>query len=80
MKIAHVAFTTTHVCIQTDTGYLFGHPVKWYPRLLAATEEERGAWQINRPADAVRWEAIDEDLSLEGFLNFGEEMLVAGRK
>ena len=70
MKITDVSFTPTHLCILTDTGYLIGHPIDWYSRLLAATEEQRGAWQINRFGDAERWEAIDEDLSLEGFLDF----------
>ena len=79
MRIAHVSFTPTHICIQTDAGYLVGHPIAWYPRLRTATEQERNAWLINRFGDAVRWEAIDEDLSLKGFLNFGEEMVVAGR-
>lgn len=80
MKIAEVFFTPTHVCIQTDTGYLIGHPIKWYPRMFYAIPEQRGAWQINRFSDAVRWDVIDEDLSLEGFLKFGEEMLIAAHQ
>jgi len=80
MKISNVSFMPSHVCIHTDAGYLVGHPIAWYPRLLAATDEERSSWEINRFGDAVRWEAIDEDLSLEGFLNFGAEMVVAGRR
>ena len=79
MKISDVQFTDTHVCITTDAGHLIGHPIEWYPRLLLATPEQRATWEINRFGDAIRWEAIDEDLSLEGFLNFGEEMLVAAR-
>ena len=41
-------------------------PLWWYPRLLAATAEERAEMEFN--AFGIHWPRIDEDLSVEGML------------
>ena len=43
-------------------------PVAWYPRLLNASKEERADWRLIGKGRGIHWEAIDEDISVEGIL------------
>jgi hypothetical protein len=47
-------------------GRVIGTPLEWYPRLLNATAEHREAYELW--AFGIHWEALDEDLSIEGML------------
>lgn len=43
-------------------------PLDWYPRLLHATEEERGNWRLLGQGMGIHWADLDEDISVEGIL------------
>jgi hypothetical protein len=43
-------------------------PLAWYPRLLAATLEQRNHWHISGGGYGIHWPDIDEDISTEGML------------
>jgi len=43
-------------------------PLAWYPRLLAATAEQRLRWELAGGGYGIHWPEIDEDLSAEGLL------------
>lgn len=43
-------------------------PLAWFPRLLAATVEQRAHWRLSAGGHGVHWPSIDEDLSVEGLL------------
>ena len=43
-------------------------PLAWYPRLQHATPGERGDWRLLDHGRGIRWDAIDEDISLAGLL------------
>ncbi len=43
-------------------------PLEWYPRLNNATQKERKNWQLIGGGLGIRWEAIDEDVSVESML------------
>ena len=43
-------------------------PLVWYPKLLAATPQQREKWQVCGGGYGIHWEEIDEDLSTEGLL------------
>jgi hypothetical protein len=47
-------------------GRVLGVPLAWFPRLLCATPKQRAAVQISRAG--LHWEALDEDISIEGLL------------
>jgi hypothetical protein len=40
-------------------------PLRFFPRLLRATEAERGAWE--QSASGLHWPGVDEDISFESF-------------
>ena len=43
-------------------------PLAWYPRLMAATREERENWRLAGGGYGVHWPDVDEDLSVDGLL------------
>ena len=43
-------------------------PLGWYPRLQHATPGERRAWRLLDHGRGIRWDAIDEDISIAGLL------------
>jgi hypothetical protein len=66
MKIQKLWFADEKIFIRTDDGRELWQSLLWYPRLLHATDEQR----INYEYDeiGIRWEDIDEDMSVESFL------------
>ena len=43
-------------------------PVVWFPRLQNATPEQRKDWRLIGEGIGIHWEAVDEDISVEGLL------------
>ena len=49
-------------------GRTIGAPLAWFPRLLRASPEERAEVRISPSGGGLHWEALDEDISVEGLL------------
>lgn len=49
-------------------GRTIGAPLAWFPRLLRASPEQRAAVRISVTGRGLHWEALDEDISVEGLL------------
>lgn len=43
-------------------------PLVWFPRLLSASAEARGKWELLGDGEGIHWPDVDEDLSVEGLL------------
>lgn len=43
-------------------------PLEWFPRLARAERSERDAWRMIGDGAGIRWEALDEDISVAGLL------------
>jgi hypothetical protein len=43
-------------------------PLAWYPRLVRDTESERNDWRLIGGGHGIHWDALDEDISVEGLL------------
>lgn len=41
-------------------------PLAWFPRLERASTTERGQWRLIGDGSGIRWDAIDEDISVPG--------------
>ena len=54
--------------VDLDDGRTLGIPLAWFPRLLHATTEQREDYRIGYSGIGLHWEAIDEDISVEGLL------------
>ena len=52
-------------------GRRISAPITWFPRLAAATAQQRRDWQPAAAGLGIHWPQIDEDLSVEGLLRGG---------
>ena len=66
MRIDKLWFADDRIFILTDDGQELWQSLLWYPRLLHATPEQRDNYCYNEIG--IRWEEIDEDMSVESFL------------
>jgi hypothetical protein len=54
--------------VQLSDGRSLAVPLNWYPRLLHASERERGNWLMLGDGYAIEWPDIDEHIGVEGLL------------
>jgi len=63
-----VKVTSDTLQVDLSDGRTISVPLAWYPRLAHATAEERGRCRLIANGRGVHWDAIDEDISVEGLL------------
>ena len=61
-----VQFDDDQMWVNLSDGRTLGVPLAWFPRLLGATADERGAVEIS--AFGLHWPDLDEDISIQGLL------------
>ena len=61
--------TAERVVLELTNGCLFGFPVRSIPVLRTATAPQRAAVEVDASRGAVRWAALDIDLSVPGLLH-----------
>ena len=67
-RVKAVHFTEDTLAVDLIDGRTIIVPLVWYPRLLAATHEERRNWAISGAGNGIHWPDLDEDLSTAGLL------------
>ena len=65
MKVTKLWFADDRIYILTDGNKTLWQSLLWYPRLQKATSEQRERYHIDD--EGIRWEEIDEDVSLKSF-------------
>lgn len=65
MKIQKLWFDKEKLYILTATGIELSQELKWYPRLMNATESQRNNYESDEMG--IFWPELDEDVSLESF-------------
>ena len=63
-----VEFTDDEMQVFLMDGRTLSVPLLWFPRLAAATPEQRARVIIGGGGIGLHWEEIDEDLSVAGLL------------
>jgi hypothetical protein len=61
-----VRFDEHTMWVELSDDRTLGVPLAWFPRLLRATPAERE--QVELSSVGLHWEAIDEDISVDGLL------------
>ncbi len=61
-----VRFDDDSMWVDLDDGRRMAVPLAWFPRLLAATPEQRNQFELS--PRGIHWEALDEDISVAGLL------------
>ncbi len=67
-RVRGVEFSEDSLSVHLMDGRTISAPLLWYPRLLAATPEQRTKWKVAGGGYGIHWPDIDEDLSTEGLL------------
>ena len=68
VRATSVKVGRTHLEVSLNDGRAVRVPIAWFPRLAAATAEQRKRWRLIGRGVGIRWEELDEDLSVEGLL------------
>lgn len=54
--------------VTLESGETLRVPLSWFPRLVAATPEQRQRSKLFGQGVGIRWDELDEDLSVEGLV------------
>ena len=68
LRVAGVRVTEDFIVFDMADGRRIEAPLWWYPRLQAATPDQRKAWEILPFGDAVGWDEIDEYISAKALI------------
>ena len=61
-----VRFDPDSMWVELKDGRTIGVPLAWFPRLYHASKEQREDFELSHRG--IHWEALDEDISIEGLL------------
>ncbi len=61
-----VSFDSDSMWVHLDDGRVVAVPLAWFPRLLAATPEQRAQFELS--PRGIHWDALNEDVSIDGLL------------
>ncbi len=67
-RVADVRCSDDSLIVDLMDGRSISVPLAWYPRLHAATPDQRENWEKAGGGYGIHWPDIDEDLSTEGLL------------
>ena len=67
-RVKDVRCTDENLEVLLRDGRKISAPMSWFPRLAAATPEERSVWEVSAAGGGIHWPKIDEDLSVAGLL------------
>ena len=76
MKIEKLWFENNRIYIINDKNETLFQSLKFYPRLLCATDDQREKYECWEYG--IRWDEIDEDMSYESFYYEDTKEPVAG--
>lgn len=65
MKITEIRFDASYIYGKDEKGMEYKQSLLWYPKLQAASEEERMKYSIG--LGGIHWRNLDEDISFESF-------------
>jgi len=67
-RARNVRFSANSIHVELEDGRVISAPLAFFPRLLEASAEQLGNWQISAAGFGIHWPDLDEDLSTEGLL------------
>ena len=67
-SISDVHVSHDRIVVDLTDGKAVSLPLHAFPRLLRATQEQRDRWSVIADGMGIRWDALDEELSLATIL------------
>jgi hypothetical protein len=78
-RAVRVWFDADNLWVNLADGRQLAVPLAYFPRLLAATPEQREQFEISGGGTGLHWDDLDEDISVAGLL-LGVGDRTAGRQ
>jgi hypothetical protein len=66
--VARLTVTDDTLSVELSDGRSLSVPLAWFPRQMHGTLAERADWSLIGRGEGIHWEALDEDISVEGLL------------
>jgi len=63
-----LSFDEDHMWVELTDGRRLGVPLAYFPKLMVASPAERDNYVISGGGVGLHWDALDEDISVEGLL------------
>jgi hypothetical protein len=63
-----VEVTADELRVDLADGRRLGVPLVWFPRLVSASPEARGRFELLGDGEGIHWPDADEDISVAGLL------------
>ena len=67
-RAARVWFDADNLWVDMADGRRLAVPLAYFPRLLAATPEQREQFEVSGGGTGLHWDELDEDISVAGLL------------
>ncbi len=79
ISATELEFDSNMMWLTLADGRKLGVPLAYFPRLLAATPEQRQNYEFSGNGTGIHWDEIDEDISVQGLLLGVGDRTKAGR-
>jgi hypothetical protein len=63
-----LSFDNNMMWVTLVDGRKLGVPLAYFPRLLAATPQQRQLYEFSGNGTGIHWDELDEDISVQGLL------------
>ena len=63
-----LSFDDSMMWVDLADGRRLGVPLAYFPRLLRASTDQRNHYEFSGAGTGIHWDALDEDISVEGLL------------
>jgi hypothetical protein len=63
-----LSFDNNMMWLTLVDGRKLGVPLAYFPRLLAATPQQRQQYEFSGNGTGIHWDELDEDISVQGLL------------
>jgi hypothetical protein len=68
LAATELGFDSSMMWLTLADGRKLGVPLAYFPRLLAATPEQREHFEFSGNGTGIHWDDLDEDISVQGLL------------
>lgn len=66
--VVAVSVSEDTLSVDLADGRTVAVPLAWFPRLVHGSTSERNDWRLIGGGTGIHWQALDEDISVEGLL------------
>lgn len=70
ITVYKVWFEEDKIFVELNDKRVIGTPISWYPNLAKGSKEQLLQFELWNDGQWIHWEALNEDLSADGFLRF----------